>query len=423
MLRAFLFWSIIAAAFIGPGTVTTAAKAGSAHGLLLLWALLFSVVATWVLQEAAARLALGSGQPLGVLLGTGAKGRGVGAFLFFAVSVGCGAYQAGNLLGAFAGMQLLGLTHRAWLLLPVALATALLWTGNTPLITRSLAATVGLMGLVFCGAAWAADTQAQDWLVGLAPRLTDDTSLLVIGLIGTTIVPYNLFLASGLRHGQTLRDMRRGLAIAIALGGIITLAIMLAGTMVSGEFSFAGLAQVLDARFPGYGRALLGWGLFAAGFSSAITAPLAAAVAGQSLVGHLRPTWESQGIAFRLTWGTILAVGTVFALADTKPIPVIIAAQALNGVILPFVAIFLLLAVNDRSRLAPPCLNGMGRNLVTLMIVGTTIGLGLHNMGLALAEVVPAWKAIAMATRLQAIGLLVAVVVAGLAIRIWFFDN
>ena len=51
-----ILWSAIAAAFIGPGTVTTAASAGAGYGLTLLWAVLFSVVATFVLQEAAARL-------------------------------------------------------------------------------------------------------------------------------------------------------------------------------------------------------------------------------------------------------------------------------------------------------------------------------------------------------------------------------
>ena len=51
-LAAILFWSIIAAAFIGPGTVTTAASAGAAFELRLLWALVFSTVACLVLQEA-----------------------------------------------------------------------------------------------------------------------------------------------------------------------------------------------------------------------------------------------------------------------------------------------------------------------------------------------------------------------------------
>ena len=60
-----LFWSIITAAFIGPGTVTTAAKSGAVFGYDLLWALLFSTVACLVLQEASARVTVISGLSLG----------------------------------------------------------------------------------------------------------------------------------------------------------------------------------------------------------------------------------------------------------------------------------------------------------------------------------------------------------------------
>ncbi|MEO1384149.1 MAG: divalent metal cation transporter, partial [Bacteroidota bacterium] len=48
--------AMIAAAFIGPGTVTTASLAGASQGYVLLWAVVFSVLATLILQEMAARL-------------------------------------------------------------------------------------------------------------------------------------------------------------------------------------------------------------------------------------------------------------------------------------------------------------------------------------------------------------------------------
>ena len=67
-LMSILFWSVIAAAFIGPGTVTTAASAGAGHGSALLWALVFSTAACFALQEAAARLTIVSGRNLGQAL-------------------------------------------------------------------------------------------------------------------------------------------------------------------------------------------------------------------------------------------------------------------------------------------------------------------------------------------------------------------
>jgi len=57
-ISSILFWSIISAAFIGPGTVTTATQAGVYYNFQLLWALVFSTFATLLLQEASARLTI-----------------------------------------------------------------------------------------------------------------------------------------------------------------------------------------------------------------------------------------------------------------------------------------------------------------------------------------------------------------------------
>ena len=46
-----LFWSVVSSAFIGPGTITTAAKSGASFGTDLLWALVFSTLACLLLQE------------------------------------------------------------------------------------------------------------------------------------------------------------------------------------------------------------------------------------------------------------------------------------------------------------------------------------------------------------------------------------
>ena len=55
---------LVTAAFIGPGTITTASLAGANFGFSLLWVLVFSVVATFILQEMAARLGLITGKGL-----------------------------------------------------------------------------------------------------------------------------------------------------------------------------------------------------------------------------------------------------------------------------------------------------------------------------------------------------------------------
>ncbi|MEL7425597.1 MAG: divalent metal cation transporter, partial [Bacteroidota bacterium] len=158
--------------------------------------------------------------------------------------------------------------------------------------------------------------------------------------------------------------------------------------------------EVLDDRLQGRGRLLLGVGLFTAGLSSAVTAPLAAAVTGKSLLGNGKASWNYDGINFRLTWGLILLAGLAFALTDVKPEPAIIAAQALNGLILPLVAISLIQAVNDSTILNPTYRNPSWLNWLSLLIVAVTVFLGLNNIWAAAGEVNLALRDIALATKL-----------------------
>ena len=82
----------------------------------------------------------------------------------------------------------------------------------------------------------------------------------------------------------------------------------------------------------------------------------------------------------------VLAAGFVFGLADVKPIPAIIVAQALNGVLLPFVAVFLLLCVNDRRLMTKEGLNGAPANAVLGAVVAVAVMLGVNNVAKALVN-------------------------------------
>ncbi|MBK8777481.1 MAG: hypothetical protein IPO25_08715 [Saprospiraceae bacterium] len=78
--------------------------------------------------------------------------------------------------------------------------------------------------------------------------------------------------------------------------------------------------------------------MFAAGFSSSITAPLAAAVCGKSLfVNSVAKSKNNDANIYKYTWITILSIGALFRLLQIKPIPAIIAAQGINGLLLPLV--------------------------------------------------------------------------------------
>jgi len=375
-----LFWSAITAAFIGPGTVTTAAKSGAGFGLSLLWALVFSTVACLALQEASARVTIATDQPLGGVIRTlFGRHRAVPGLVLSSVVLGCAAYEMGNILGAVAGLGLCLRFPTLWLTLATGLLAGLiLWAGTTRTVARILGSLVAIMGVAFLTCA----IQLKPPLTALlrnsfVPTFPSGAGILVLGLVGTTVVPYNLFLGSGLARGQTLNAARLGLVVAIPLGGVISLAILVTGSVMSGEFTFAGLAETLADRLGGWTATLFALGLFAAGLSSAITAPLAAALSYRGFMGHPQDErWRDTGGRYRLVWSAVLLFGLGFGLAGVPPIPAILLAQAFNGVMLPLVAVVLWISVNDRSIMGEKLLSGWASNVWLGICVLVTVLLG-----------------------------------------------
>ncbi|HHM23872.1 MAG TPA: divalent metal cation transporter [Bacteroidetes bacterium] len=385
-LLSVLFWSVISAAFIGPGTVTTAASSGAHFGFTLLWALLFSTIACLVLQEASARLTVVSGKNLGQTIlwrfPSGFARLASAGLVLGAIWLGCAAYEAGNILGGVAGAQLGTGIPTPWLTLLIALiAGLLLFFGSTRTVASLLGTVVAMMGVAFLVTAVLLRPPVGRLISGLLiPRIPAGSALLVIGLIGTTVVPYNLFLGSGIARGQELKELRFGLTVAILLGGIISMGVLVVGTALTDTFSFSALADALAARLGAWARPFFAFGLFAAGFSSAITAPLAAAITFRSVLGESDGgAWSETGWRYRTVWMSVLGVGLFFGLSGVKPIPAIILAQALNGVLLPFVAFFLLIVTNSRELLGPKK-NPALLNVLMALIVLVVAFLGMTNL-------------------------------------------
>jgi manganese transport protein len=279
-----VLWSVIPAAFIGPGTVTSCLIAGQAHGTTLLWTMTFSVLACVLMQTAAARVAACSGRELAAAMRMryppGLARRAVSALIVIAIGVGCAAYQAGNVIGASVGLELLFDWPREVRvgLIGVGAAT-LLFCGVGRSVKAVLSGFVAVMGITFLIVAFRVAPAFDEVVRGsFVPVIPDGGLGLVLALVGTTIVPYNLFLGSSLAIGKDPRDARFGIAVAVAIGGIISAGILVAGAVVSGEFSFANVAAALESRLGGVARTMFAIGLFAAGFTSAVTAPLAAAL-------------------------------------------------------------------------------------------------------------------------------------------------
>lgn len=393
-----LLGAVLTAAFIGPGTVTTAAAAGASYGLTLLWALTFSTLACWTLQEAAARLAICSGLPLAEALRhqfEGWKGIAVRLLALGAIVLGNAAFEVGNILGAVAGLELmLELPYRLLVLGVGVISGTLLWFGTLRMLPHVLGVLVAFMGLAFLITALKVHPPDAALLRHLVwPSLPESASLLIVGLIGTTVVPYNLFLGSRLARTEPLGATRFGLAVAIIGGGLISMSILIVGTAIHGAFTYEALADTLGQTLGAWARTLFGLGLFAAGFTSALTAPIAAAITAQGLLSdstHQPPKAAERAAehsrSYRMAWLIVWGSGILLSLLDLRPISAIIAAQALNGVLLPIAAVFLWSATNDPRLMGHQGLTSRWLNVLAGLAVGVAVLLGLRNLLSALQE-------------------------------------
>ena len=386
---------LVTAAFIGPGTVTTASIAGANYGFALLWALVFSVLATIVLQEMSARLALVTRQGLAQALRNTYRESWLGSasvlLVVAAVGIGNAAYQTGNITGAALGLQSISGIGLGWWALSVGvLAGILLAFGVYALIEKLLVALVLLMSLVFLVTLAMVRPSISAILEGLfVPSLPPGSLLTVMALIGTTVVPYNLFLhasavqakwPASMSKRQALRESRLDTGLSIGLGGLITLAVMStsAAAFFGGDtaFSATSMAQQLEPLLGAGARYFFAAGLFAAGLSSAVTAPLAAAYAVSGVLGWSQDLRSGR---FRFIWIAVLLCGTVFSVIGIKPLAAILFAQAANGFLLPFCAVFLVLIMNRRDLLGEYA-NRPLANTLGIAVVLVTVVLGLLKL-------------------------------------------
>jgi manganese transport protein len=381
-IRSVVLWSVISAAFIGPGTITTAVTAGASFQLSLLWAVVFATVACIVLQEVSARIIISSGLTFGECIGKVFKSGWIKWLVAIPVLLGCAAYEAGNILGAVSGLSLFTSVHVKLLTLIISIVAAIiLWRGGNKLISNLMILLVLTMAIAFAALALKSSFTFPELIkASVIPGLPTGSEWIALALVGTTIVPYNIFMGSAISKGSTISLMRIGLIVSVTLGGVITTFILLAGTVAGSFTSFPALAETLQTDIGSWAAWALGIGLFAAGFSSAITSPYAASLIASTV---LRSQNKNQQ---RLVWIIVLLTGFGFGISGVKPIPVILAVQALNGFVLPLLTYFLIRMVNDSGLMKPEFQHAAWYNSVLLLIFGTTALIGINNIDKAISD-------------------------------------
>ncbi len=392
--------ALVAAAFIGPGTVTSCSTSGANFGYTLLWAMLFSVISVIVMQTMAAKLGIVKQMGLGEALRETFKSTAARIILAIlviaAIFIGNVAYETGNITGSILGVQAISetLNTQTWkIILAVvigAVALVLLASGSYKSIEKVLTGLVVIMGVIFLICAF---VSKPDWgavfkgmFIPTVPSV-DKAWMTVAALMGTTVVPYNIYLhasSAAKKWSNPETDLGTSMLdsiIAIGLGGIISMAIIVcaaatlnpAGITVSNG---GDMAKALSPLLGSWTTVIFGIGLFAAGFTSTITAPLSAAFASSGILG-----WgeDMKKLRFKVIWFIVLAFGVVAACTLGKsPTEIILFAQAANAFLLPITGVLLLIICNSKDIMGN-YRNNVVQNVLGILVVGLFLFIAARN--------------------------------------------
>jgi NRAMP (natural resistance-associated macrophage protein)-like metal ion transporter len=375
-----------------PGGILTYSQAGAKYGYTLLWTLIPTTIALIVVQEMAARMGAITGKGLSDLIREEFGLR----MTFFTMFV-LGLADLGNIAAEFAGlasgMGMFGVSKYIAVPIGAALVWGVVLRGSYKNVERLLL----VLSLVYFTYPLSAFLAHPDWkqaLTGtLVPQLNWDPTYIamIVGLIGTTITPWMQFYlqASVVEKGISKKDLNM-CRVDVILGCIVTdviaffIVVACAATIYQSDHreitDVAEAAKAL-APFAGHFAALLfGVGLINASLMSAAILPLATTYnicEGLGFESGVNNRFKEAPIFYALFTALIL-FGAGFVLVPGLPLlKVILISQVANGVLLPFVLIFMLLLVN-RPRLMGEYRNRPWANVIAgatsvIMIVLTAV--------------------------------------------------
>ena len=372
------------------GGVTTYSAVGANFGYSMLWLLLVASLGLAVIQEMCSRMGVTTGQGLSDLIRSRFGVRWT-VVAMVALLVANGSNVVAEFAGIAASVELLGIPR----IVSVPLAALVVWSLVVFFSYRVVERTLFVLLLAFVAYPVSAFMLKPDWsnvLTGLLPSAPVGPSALVfaLALVGTTITPYLLFYmqASVVDKGvgrEAARYARLDVFLGAAMAGIFAFfIIVVTGTVlfpagIHVESAEDAAKALVPLAGPNAGL-LFGIGLCGASLLGAVIMPLSTSYAICEAFG-----WES-GISknFReapvfMSLFTLLLVigGLVVLIPGLSLIPLIIAAQIANGVLLPIILVFVLKLASDRSVMGDAA-NG---RLATILGWCVVIGAGSLSLG------------------------------------------
>jgi Mn2+/Fe2+ NRAMP family transporter len=396
-------------AVVGPGFITasvdndaggifTYSLAGAQFGYSLLWVMLPITVALIVVQEMSARMGAVTGKGLSDLIRE-EFGFRITFFLMIALIV----TNFGNVVAEFAGvassLELFGISRY----IVVPLAAAVVWVmivrGTYDSIEKIfLAASAFYVCYIVAGLLAQPDWRAAAYATVTRPPSegirTYGYIYLMVALVGTTIAPWMQFYlqASIVEKGVTMRQYRMsrwdvvlGCIFCVVVGWFIIVACA-ATLFSSGRHSVESAADAAQALRPlagDYAYLLFAAGLFNASLFAASILPISTAYAvceGLGFESGLDKKFHEAPVFYWLFTLLIAAGAGVLLVPGLPLVYVLVLSQVVNGVLLPFVLIFMLLLTNDRE-LMGRYVNSRRFNIVAWTTVGVMIALTLVMLG------------------------------------------
>ena len=379
------------------GAFSTYSQAGQNYGNTLLWTLVLLIPVLYVNQEMVIRL--------GAVTGVGHArlilerfGKFWGAFSVIDLFLLNALTIVSEFIGVNLGLEYLGLPKVAGVLIAVGIVIAAASTGNFRRFERFAMCLVLfslLLAPLFVYIHPSPGELGNGLLVPQMPAVPagqfGDVMLLIIGIIGTTVAPWQLFFQQSYiidkRITPRFLNYARadlGMGIVIVIGGGIVLMAVAAATFAHhpefGNFTDAGgIATGMEkyfGRVPGvlFALALINYSIIGA---SAISLSTAYAVADVLKYNHSLHRKPKDAKAFYGMYGGLLLLAAALVLTPGIPLGLLTnAVQALAGVLLPSATVFLLLLCNDKAVLGP-WVNGRWINLFTGAVIAIMVMLSI----------------------------------------------
>ena len=281
---------VIVGSFIGPGTVTSCTLAGATYGFTLFWCVVFSVIAVIVMQGMAARIGIITQEGLAENMKHDFADRPLlrnilCGLVIIAITIGGLAYMGGDLTGTAMGASALtGVPTRIMApILGVIVLIVLLFVGDAvKYLEKLLSVCVTLMAIVFLMTMLIVRPNFGELLRGCIPTVPKGGLMTCLSLIGTTVVPYNMFLhaASAQRTWHTKEELPLcmfGTTVPMIIGGVITGSIMITSAVVMRGMSVNNamdMAVQLEGTLGRFAQPFMALGLLSAGISSALCSPI-----------------------------------------------------------------------------------------------------------------------------------------------------